>query len=88
MTEIKKMYHILEEMVSSAIAGDREKLIKLNKSYEALVPKVYHNPTKPLESEYDNCRQSCVMSTTMLNMRERFIADAKERFSKIPKPKR
>jgi hypothetical protein len=87
MTEIKKMYHILEEMVDRAIKGDKEKIKELDGSYEELVPGVYHRPLSPLDLEYDNCRQSCVMSVSMPNMRERFISDAKKRFSKIPKPK-
>jgi len=86
MTEIKQMYDILEEMVESAIKGDKDKVRELNNSYEDLVPKVYHDQLRPLELEYDNCRQSCVMSMSMPNMRERFISDAKERFSKIAKP--
>jgi len=86
MIEIRRMYHILEEMIDSAIKGDQERIRELNASYEALVPKVHHKSRKPLELEYDNCRQSCVMSVSMPNMRERFISDAKERFSKIPKP--
>jgi len=86
MTQIKEMYNLLERMVESAIRSDKEEVLELNTSYEALVPKVYHDPITALELDYDNCRQSCVMSVTMPNMREKFVSDAKERFSKIPKP--
>ena len=84
MTEVKRIYLILEEMVDCTIKGDQERIRELDDSYEALRPRVYH---KPSELEYDNCRQSCIMSIDMPNMRERFISDAKERFSKITRPK-
>lgn len=87
MSKIKQMYHLLEEMVESAAKGDKEKVLELNISYETLVPKVYHDPRTPLDLEYENCRQSCVVSVTMFkDQHNKFVADAKERFSKISKP--
>jgi hypothetical protein len=88
MTEIRQMYRILEEMLDSATRGDKQRVKELNASYEALVPKTYHSPLRPSDLAYDNCRQSCVMSFSMPTLREKFISDAKERLSNIPKPKR
>ena len=88
MTAIKKMYQVLEQMIESADREDKERVLTLNKLYEGLIPRVYHKPLTPLDLEYDNCRQSCVMSLQMRNMRERLLSDAKERFSRIPKPNR
>lgn len=76
MTAIQDMYKILEDMVECAEKGQPEKVAELNKSFDALVPKVYRDPRTELELMYENCRQSCVLD----------LKDAKERFSKIPKP--
>lgn len=85
MTEIKHLYHILEEMVENAIKGNKRKIEELNRIYEALVPKFYHDPLTYLELEYDNCRQSCVMSVNWLSMREQFLLDVNKRFPRLLK---
>ena len=86
MSEIKQMYGILEQMIEGAESKDLKKVMELNKSYETLVPRVYHKPPTTLDLEYENCRQSCVMAIQMPNMYEKFILDAKERLPRIPKP--
>ena len=74
MSEIKQLHQLLEEMVKSATNGDKEKVLELNRRYEQLVPRAYHKPPTKLDLEYDNCRQSCVMSVTMLkDFNERLI---------------
>ena len=86
MTALQEMYAILEDMVGCAQQHQSGKVSELNESFEALVPKVYHNPVTEMDLLYDNCRQSCLMVSTIPGMREQFLTDAKERFSKIPKP--
>jgi len=87
MSELKQMYQLLKQMVQSAEVGDKTKITQLNEAYEKLVSKVYHNPLTPLESRYDNCRHSCVMSVTMLNhMHKKLVANAKQRFARLPQP--
>ncbi|MBI2650535.1 hypothetical protein HYX04_04435 [Candidatus Woesearchaeota archaeon] len=88
MSAINEMYGILEQMVKSAADGHKQKVLKLNESYESLVPKVYHSPFTKLDLEYDRCRTSCVMSVITLEGHERLVADAQEIFSRIPNPKR
>ncbi len=89
MSAIKEMYSVLEQMVESAARGDKQRVLELNKDYNALVPKVYHAPPIQSDLEYDNCRISCVTSVGILeHLREQLVLDARERFSKIPKPNR
>ena len=44
MTKIKQMYNILEEMVESAVKGDKEKVLELNEAYDRLLPKIRYIP--------------------------------------------
>lgn len=82
----KEMYSLLERMIESAEKKDKEEVLKLNESFEKIVPDVCHYPPTDLDLKYDNCRQSCVMALKMPGMYKKFISDAKDRFSKIPKP--
>ena len=93
MSEIKQMRHLLEEMVEAADEGDKDRVIELDSSYEALEHQVYGKDFEnPLRLQYDNCRQSCVMSVggilkgVLKDQHDKLVADAKERLSKIPEP--
>jgi len=44
MTKIKQMYNILEEMIESAVKGDKEKVLELNEAYDRLLPKIRYIP--------------------------------------------
>ena len=44
MTKIKQMYNLLEEMVESAVKGDKEKVLELNEAYDRLLPKIRYIP--------------------------------------------
>lgn len=83
------MYQLLEEMIKNAEEGNTEKVLELNKLYNSLAPRIYHDPPTGLELEYDVCRQSCVMSLTMFKHDHKAVVlDSKQRFSKIPKPRK
>ena len=85
MSEIKRMRHLLEEMVEAADVGDVGRVAELSKSYNALLPKDYLG--NPLYSEYDLCAGACVASVGVLkDQHDKLVADAKERLSKIPEP--
>ena len=87
MSELKRMYQVLEQMVLGAEKRNVEQVLELNNEYATLAGRVYHKPLTPLEFEYDNCRVSCVMSVTMLSDRHtELVLNAKERLSRIPKP--
>ena len=87
MTRIKEMYGILEQMIESAANGQAEKVFTLHESYKVLSAEVYPTLQEPLRLEYDNCRNSCVVSVGMLkHLHDQLVLDARERFSKIPKP--
>jgi len=87
MNELKQMYQVLEQMVLGAEKRNVGRILELNEKYEALARRVYHKSLTELEFKYDNCRNSCLMSVTMLSdWHTELVSDAKERFSKIPKP--
>ncbi len=86
MAALRDMYGILEEMLDCAKRDKLERVLELNRSFQELVPCVYQDPITELNLMYDNCRQSCVMAEKMRGMRQKFLEDATERFSKIPKP--
>lgn len=87
MYERKQMYQILGEIVKSAELMDKDKVLRLNGKYKSLTPKVYGKPLTELDFQYDNCRNACVMSVTMLKeSHEELISDAKKRLSELPKP--
>ena len=83
MAKTDRRYVILEEMLDCAMRGDETRLKKLNKSYESSLSRTYPGNHTPLDSDYDNCRQSCLLSFSMPHVREQFISDAKERFDRI-----
>jgi len=81
------MHGLLWEMIESAERNDRERMLQLNGMYEILALKAFSEPRTKLDYEYDNCRQSCVLSVTMLKKQhDESVSDAKSRFSRIPKP--
>jgi hypothetical protein len=82
-----EMYRVLERMIESARSADGTRLRELNKLFESLVPQVYSDSTVSLDLNYDNCRQSCVMSVMMPWIREKFLADVDFRFERIPQPR-
>lgn len=86
MTAMREMYLTLKEMVDCAVHGESERVLELNTSFEALVPRVRHESGAELDPTYDNCRQSCVLPYTMKCLNRRFLNDARKRFSTIPEP--
>ena len=80
------LYPVLEEMLFYAKRQEQERVTELNQLFEILFPKVFQNPMTELDIMYDNCRQSCLMAEKMITLRQEFLEDAIERFSKIPKP--
>ena len=84
----KLLYTVLEQMVRSAKRGDNKKILSLNRESERLLPQVFPDLSDTSRGEYDNCRQSCVMSTDpkFAKMHDKFLADALQRFRRIPKP--
>ena len=87
MANITKMHRLLEEMIKSTESRDTKTVLDLNARFEESYSIARHELPKQLELEYDNCRLSCVLSVTMSkDYYEMFVSDAKERFSRIPKP--
>jgi uncharacterized protein YdiU (UPF0061 family) len=87
MTPLQNLYEILKMMLQAAEKNDKKKVSKLNDDFSNLFLAVFPTvPASALGRMYDNCRQSCVMAELMKNMHEKALADAKDRFSKIPKP--
>ena len=84
----KLLYTVLEQMVRSAKRGDNKKILSLNREFERLLPQVFPDLSDTSRGEYDNCGQSCVMSTNpkFAKMHDKFLADALQRFRRIPKP--
>lgn len=80
------MYEILEQMLDATEKKEIEKLKELDKSFESLLSPLERRTE--LDYEYDNCRQSCIMTVQALcskkeKMYNMFIKDARERFDKI-----
>ncbi len=85
---IARMYEILEEMVTAAEAGDFKHVLELRRAYDVRKPlSIYMHMEEMLRSDYDNCANSCVTASVFLHLREELVADARQRFDRIPKPK-
>ena len=81
-----KMNGLLEKMLKSTEARDKKEVLKLNRLIEPLIVKEYKIHNSQLIRDYDNCRQSCILSFTFPSgPYYPMIADAKKRFSKIKK---
>ena len=85
MAKINQIYQVLEGLVEGALEGDKDRVLQLNGELNEMM--MDHVPLTPLENKYDNFRQSCLISVTMPKIREMMLADAQERFSKLPEPK-
>ncbi len=83
MVKTDKLYMLLEEMLDCALECNERKLKKLNRSYESLMQGEYFDTPTSLNPDYDNFRQSCLLSCTMLHACAEFIYDAKERLDRI-----
>ena len=81
-----RMHNLLESMLKSAEARDKGTVLRLNKSIEHLIVKEYKIHNSQLVRDYDNCRQSCILSFTFPSgPYDSMISDARKRFSKINK---
>lgn len=90
------MYALLGEMIESAEKGDKERAIQLSRVYDILnrkglfsqPPGDYSPSWTPdeVDSLYDQCRQAAVMSVKSLEFCNALVADARERYARIPKP--
>ncbi len=81
-----RMHMLLEEMLKSAEERDGQEVLGLNKSIEPLIIEEQKSSNSQLGIDYDNCRQSCVLSFTRFSgSYDKLIADARSRFSEIQK---
>ncbi len=85
MAIFQDLYKTLSEMIQYAELDFSQKVYDLNQNFETLFHQVSGNSPPDLAASYDNCRQSCVMATTVRAMRKDFLEDAKERFSTLPR---
>ena len=79
MSKRKQMYGLLEDMFEGAEEGDKERVLELNRLFNKLVDHGKSDCPPQLDLEYDNCRQSFVLSVL-------YSSDARERLLRIPKP--
>jgi len=84
MNKYAQAYSLLQRMVGYAEKADAESIRSLNTQFNAEVERYFHKLHTPIEVEYDNCRQSCLMSLQIPGLAK----DAQKRFSMIPKPKK
>ena len=76
---------LLGEMVKYAKKKDKAKMSTLKEEYEKTIVSNYHNPLTRLELMCENCRTSCVMAFHFSMNYDKFLADAKKRYSEIKK---
>lgn len=86
MTTLKALYKLLELMVRHTKKKDCKTVFEINELFEVLLRRIFPDLLSPLKTEYDNCRISCINSCTTPSQSEMYIADALEKFRKIPKP--
>ena len=86
MTTLKAIYKLLELMVRHTKKKDCKTVFEINELFERLLKQIFPDLLNPLKMEYDNCRQSCIKSCTIPSQSEMYIADALQKFHKIPKP--
>lgn len=82
----KEMYNLLEQMLKLAEEGDKNKVYELSENFGRIAYRVYEDPMTELDFKYNNCESSIVSSFVYPEIKEDFLKDAKECFSKIPKP--
>ena len=76
------LYFRLKDLYDVAVKGDKTAFVKLNSLYEAQMPR---DRSQTWILNYDNARQSCYLALSFPNMREKCLADAKERLEDILK---
>ncbi|VVB77941.1 Uncharacterised protein [uncultured archaeon] len=82
-TEYLDRIRMLERMFTYTKLNFRDKLLKLNRAFDLEFPigcKRY--------SEYDNFRQSCIMSQIYPTLREQYVSDARIRLNVLVKLER
>ena len=84
MNGLGDLYLVLEQMLDYARQDNSWKVLELNTSFDSLLLNSFYYNTA-IGSNYDNCRQSCVMAGRMRGMRQDFLDDAIKRFSLISK---
>ena len=82
------MYHLLEKMIESAEASNKNGFDFYNRIYSATASIVYGERDPELaqpeqEMMYDRCRQSCLMAVRIPSHHDTLMADAKQRFEQI-----
>ena len=82
MKEKQQLQVLLTEMLASAKNKDKVRTDELSTEFDGLLHQVFPNPTSE-RAEYDNCRQSCVVSLIFNEMYNRCLADAEERYKKL-----
>jgi hypothetical protein len=75
---MKNLKELLQGMIEAAESKNRTKVLELNSIFDDLVltsVKGYN--------EYDNLRQSCILSLNIPTLYDECIEDAKKRFKKL-----
>jgi hypothetical protein len=82
MKDKQQLQKLLTEMLVSAKAKDKDRTDELSTKFDGLLHQVFPNPTTQ-KADYDNCRQSCVVSLTFNEMYDICMADAEERYKRL-----
>ncbi len=85
MSEIK-LYEILKEMVECTEKGLQKTVKFFDQRFDKEARNVFHSPRTELDLLYANCQQDCMMAFMIKNDYDKYVAAAKDKFSKIPKP--
>lgn len=86
MENERELYVQVGKIIAEADRYNQQEVSKISSSIEGMLP-VYEDRTEK-SMICDQIRASCVTSGTMMpEFRDRFIEEAKERFSKISEPK-
>ncbi len=84
MTNKQKLQELLTEMIASAKAKNKDRILELDPIFDDLLHQTFSDTTDEVRRSYDNCRQSCVTSLTMFpEMYKTCMADAEERYKKL-----
>jgi hypothetical protein len=83
-----KLLPVLEEMLAKCEANDRPYTLGLNHEFSLIFNRyVQYNGNRKIlpeiAREYDNCRQSCIMSLELQEIREKLLEDARIRLERI-----
>lgn len=78
-----KLYVVLQEMVFYTVGKNDTEIASLNKRFSRLISRCERYLDSSDVFSYDNCRQSCLMSTVSEETRDLFLNDASQKFHRI-----